>query len=131
MAGAKLWRAPRAGEEGALVGDEYLAERRRQRSAAAAVDTDRPRRRRRDAQQQEGGTAIHASAVASTAALSMAAATPETRTKALFRRATAFLECGQADEARQDLRKLRADDARVQELLRRISNKRLRACSHR
>ena len=55
-----------------------------------------------------------------TAALSVAAATPETRTKALFRRATAFLESGDNEGARRDVEQLPPSAATVQRLLARL-----------
>ena len=56
-----------------------------------------------------------------TAALSMSAALAETRTKALFRRATAFLENGDVEGARRDLDQLPSADAKVQQLRLRLA----------
>ena len=57
-----------------------------------------------------------------TAALSMSAITPATRTKAIFRRATAFVEAGDADGARHDLQQLPASDPMVRKLRARVDS---------
>ena len=51
-----------------------------------------------------------------TAALSMTAAAAETRAKALFRRASAFIELGDLDGARHDVAELPEGDAKIQQL---------------
>ena len=55
-----------------------------------------------------------------TAALSVSAVTPDSKTKALFRRATAFLESGDSAGARRDLEQLSASDAAVVKLRARV-----------
>ena len=56
-----------------------------------------------------------------TAALSVSAASTDTRAKALFRRATAFLESGDAEGATRDLAQLPEDDAMVNRLRARLA----------